>query len=150
MNYVAHSLRSADISIFSPVVTSRNTDIDRFFIIFKNISNSFNFFESLKVVLINVVEILIISAKLATLGLLKIKVFWNIDYDLIISVHDVTNKILSHDSNYNEDVVMWPKFGNSSIFMREIIIISTLKGFDQKSQFFRGALGSSSIIWDWH
>ena len=150
MNYVAHSLRSADISIFSPVVTSRNTDIDRFFIIFKNISNSFNFFESLKVVLINMVEILIISAKLATLGLLKIKVFWNIDYDLIISVHDVTNKILSHDSNYNEDVVMWPKFGNSSIFMREIIIISTLKGFDQKSQFFRGALGSSSIIWDWH
>ena len=150
MNYVAHSLRSADISIFSPVVTSRNTDIDRFFIIFKNISNSFNFFESLKVVLINVVEILIISAKLATLGLLKIKVFWNIDYDLIISVHDVTNKILSHDSNYNEDVVMWPKFGNSSIFLREIIIISTLKGFDQKSQFFRGALGSSSIIWDWH
>ena len=75
MNYVAHSLRSADISIFSPVVTSRNTDIDRFFIIFKNISNSFNFFASLKVVLINVVEILIISAKLATLGLLKIKVF---------------------------------------------------------------------------
>ena len=150
MNYVAHSLRSADISIFSPVVTSRNTYIDRFFIIFKNISNSFNFFESLKVVLINVVEILIISAKLATLGLLKIKVFWNIDYDLIISVHDVTNKILSHNSNYNEDVVMWPKFGNSSIFMREIIIISTLKGFDQKSQFFRGALGSSSIIWDWH
>ena len=150
MNYVAHSLRSADISIFSPVVTSRNTDTDRFFIIFKNISNSFNFFESLKVVLINMVEILIISAKLATLGLLKIKVFWNIDYDLIISVHDVTNKILSHDSNYNEDVVMWPKFGNSSIFMREIIIISTLKGFDQKSQFFRGALGSSSIIWDWH
>ena len=150
MNYVAHSLRSADISIFSPVVTSRNTDIDRFFIIFKNISNSFNFFESLKVVLINMVEILIISAKLATLGLLKIKVFWNIDYDLIISVHDVTNKILSHDSNYNEDVVMWPKFGNSSIFMREIIIISTLKGFDQKSQFFRGAIGSSSIIWDWH
>ena len=150
MNYVAHSLRSADISIFSPVVTSRNTDIDRFFIIFKNISNSFNFFESLKVVLINMVEILIISAKLATLGLLKIKVFWNIDYDLIISVHDVTNKILSHNSNYNEDVVMWPKFGNSSIFMREIIIISTLKGFDQKSQFFRGALGSSSIIWDWH
>ena len=75
MNYVAHSLHSADISIFSTVVTSRNTDIDHFFIIFKNVSNSFNFFESLKVVLINMVEILIISAKLATLGLLKIKVF---------------------------------------------------------------------------
>ena len=75
MNYVTYSLRSADISIFSPVVTSRNTDIDRFFIIFKNISNSFNFFESLKVVLINMVEILIISAKLAALGLLKIKLF---------------------------------------------------------------------------
>ena len=39
------------------------------------ISHSFNFFESLKVVLINMVTILMMPAKLATVGLLKIKIF---------------------------------------------------------------------------
>ena len=34
------------------------------------------------------------AAKMATPGLLKIKVFCNKGYDAIISVHDVTNKIL--------------------------------------------------------
>ena len=72
------------------------------------------------------VTILMMSAKMATLGLLKIKVFWNKGYDVIISVHDVTNKILSRDSNYIVDVVMWPKFGNSSISVREVIITSIL------------------------
>ena len=64
------------------------------------------------------------SAKMATSDLLKIKVFWNKGYDVTIYVHDVTNKIISRDSNYIVDVVMWPKFGNSSIYMREFIIIS--------------------------
>ena len=32
-------------------------------------------------------------------------VFWNKDYDVITSVCDVTNKILSLDSNYIVDVV---------------------------------------------
>ena len=81
------------------------------------------------------VTILIMSAKMATPGLLKIKVFWNKIYDVIIFVHDVTNKILSHDSNYVVDLVMWPKFGNSSISMREVIITSILSRFDQKSRF---------------
>ena len=63
--------------------------------------NFFQFlFESLNVILINMITILMMPAKLATLGLLKIKVFWNKDYDIIIFVHDVTNKILSGDSNY--------------------------------------------------
>ena len=89
------------------------------------------------------------SAKMATPGLLKIKVFWNKGYDVIISVHDVTNKILSRDSNYIIDVVMWPKFGNSSISMKAAIITSILLGFDQKNPLFlRGGLGSSSVIWD--
>ena len=70
--------------------------------------------------------ILMMSAKMATPGLLKIKVFWNRGYDVIISVHDVTNKILSRDSNYIVDEVQWPKFGNSSISMREYIITSIL------------------------
>ena len=52
------------------------------------------------------------SAKMATPGLLKITVFWNKGYEIIISVDDVTNKILSRDSNYIVDVFMWPKFGN--------------------------------------
>ena len=72
------------------------------------------------------VIILMISAKLATLGLLKIKLSWNTDYDVMISVHDVTNKILSRDSNYVVGVVKWPKFGNSSVSMRKVIITSIL------------------------
>ena len=66
------------------------------------------------------------SAKLATLGLLNIKVFQNKGYDTINSAHDVTNKILSRNSNYIVNVLMWPKFGNSGISMREIIITSNL------------------------
>ena len=50
------------------------------------------------------------SAKLATLDLLKIKIFWNNGYEAVISVNfflnDVTNKILSRDSSYIVDVVM--------------------------------------------
>ena len=53
-----------------------------------------------------------ISPKLATPGLLKIKIFWNKGYDVIILDYDVTKKILSRGSNYFLDVVMWPKFGN--------------------------------------
>ena len=61
-------------------------------------------------------------AKMATPGLLKIKVFCNKGYDALISAHYVTNKILSCESNYTVDVVMLPTFGNSSISMREVII----------------------------
>ena len=56
--------------------------------------------------LINMVEILMMLAKLATSGLLKIKVFLNEGYDFMISVHDVPNKVLSRDSNNIVDVVM--------------------------------------------
>ena len=66
------------------------------------------------------------SAKMATQGLLKIAVFWNKGFDVIISVNEVTNKILSRDSNYTVDVFMWPKFGNCSISMREVITTSIL------------------------
>ena len=48
------------------------------------------------------------TAKMATPGLLKTTVFWNKGYDVVIPVHDVTKKILSHNSNYIVDVVMWP------------------------------------------
>ena len=63
------------------------------------------------------VAVLMMLAKLATLDLFKIKVFWNECYDVIIFVI-----ILSCDSNHIVDVVMWSKFGNSSISMREVIM----------------------------
>ena len=53
------------------------------------------------------VTILMMPAKITTPGLLKIKVFWNKGCDVIIFVYDVTNKILSRDSNYIIDVAMW-------------------------------------------
>ena len=46
------------------------------------------------------------SAKMAMLDLFKIKLLLNKGHDLIISVHDVTNKILSRDSYYIVDLVM--------------------------------------------
>ena len=49
----------------------------------------------------NMVTILIMSAKMATPDLLKIKVFWNKVYDVIISDHDVT---FITDSNHIVDV----------------------------------------------
>ena len=76
------------------------------------------------------------SAKIVTLGLLKIKVFWNKCYEVIISFYDVTNKILSRDSNYLVHVVMWPQFGNSNISMREVVITLFLEGFDQQKHFY--------------
>ena len=72
------------------------------------------------------VTILMMSVKITTPGLLKIRVFWNNGYDVIIYVYDATNKILSRDSNYIIDAVMWPKFGNCSISMRKVIITSIL------------------------
>ena len=72
------------------------------------------------------VKILMMSPIMAAPALLKIKVFWKKGYYVIFSVHDATNKILSDDANYIMDVVMWPKFGNSSIRIREVIITSIL------------------------
>ena len=51
------------------------------------------------------VVILMIPAKMASLGLYKRKVFSNKFYDVFF-VHDVTNKILSRESNYTVDVFM--------------------------------------------
>ena len=65
------------------------------------------------------------SAKVATPALLKVKVFWNKDYYVIYFVYDVTNKILS-------------KLDNSSFCIREVIITSILWGFDHKNRFFEG------------
>ena len=128
MNHVTHLLISADISIFS-------SEISKFCYIRKyryrlHFSISFLilliFFESLKIFLKNIVTILMMSAKLATPGLLNIKTFRNKGYDVIILDYDINNKILSHGLNHIVDMVKWPKFGNSSFSMREVIISSTL------------------------
>ena len=55
-----------------------------------------------------------------------------------------------HVTNHIVDVIIWPKFSNSSIYVEEVNIISILKGSDQKKQILKGRLGSSSIIWDGH
>ena len=72
------------------------------------------------------VAVLIMSAKVAMLGLLETKLFLNRGFDVIKSVHDVINKILLRNSNYVVDVNMWPKFGNSRVSMREVIVTSVL------------------------
>ena len=59
------------------------------------------------------------SAKTATLGLLKVKIFRNKGYG-------ITNKMLSLDSYYIVNVVMRSKFDNYSVSMREVIINSVL------------------------
>ena len=88
------------------------------------ISISFNSFYVFNGFLINMVAIFVRSAKLVTLGANIIKVFWNNGYEVILLAHDVTNKISSSDKNYIVDVIMWPKFGNSVISMREVTISS--------------------------
>ena len=84
--------------------------------------SSFSFSESLKVFLINMVAFLMMSAKLATLGLLKIKYF----------------EIKVMTSNYIIDVVMWPKFGNPRISMKDIRT-SVIRIWLEKKFFFEGS-----------
>ena len=67
--------------------------------------------------------------------------------DVIVSIHDTTNKVLSSSSNYIVDVAMWLNFGYFSTFMREVILTQILCGFDQKNRLFSmGGLGSNSLI----
>ena len=75
------------------------------------------------------VRILMMSAKLAAPGLLKIKIFRDKRHDVIIPDYDVTNKILSCDSN-------------------DIVDISTVLDLTKETLFLRGDLGLSLIIWD--
>ena len=93
--------------------------------------------------LVNMFAILMMSAKLATLGLLKKKVFLNECYDVTIYFDDVTNKILSRDSNYFVDVVMWLKSHNHK---RSYHNFNFIRVRPEKTIFLRGSLGSSSII----
>ena len=64
------------------------------------------FFESSKIFLINMAIIFMLAAKLTSPELLEINIFQDNGYDVIISEHEVSNKVLSRDSNYIVDVVM--------------------------------------------
>ena len=105
INHVALPLCSADISVFYMKFCYSN------FCYIKKCRYRFTFNESLDVALIDMVAILMMSTNSATLGLHKIKIFWSKGYDVITYAHDATNKILSRDSNYFVDVVMWPISG---------------------------------------
>ena len=152
INHITHLLISADISIFSPEISKfgyvkkyryRLGFVPLFLILL-------TFLESLIIGLINMVTNLMMSTKMSTPNLFKIKIFWNKSYNVITSAHDVTNNFLSRDSNYIVDLVIWPKFGNCSICMRKVIITSILEGLDQKNRFFDEWSGSGLINWDWH
>ena len=124
MNHLTHLLVFADISVFLPK-TSKFCYIKKYrhrLHIDKQLLIPLTYFEFLKIALIKMVQLLMMSAKMATLGFLKIKVFWKNGYEVIMFVHDATNKISSRDSNCIVDVVIWPKFGNSSIYIREVIM----------------------------
>ena len=101
MNHLTHPLISANISIFSPEISKscyiKNTDIDCIWYI---IFNSFNFSWVFKDCLNKHARNFDDVTEIGYASLLKIKVFWNKIYDVIISVHGVTNKILLHDSNH--------------------------------------------------
>ena len=80
------------------------------------------------------------SAELASLGVFQIKLCWDKSYEVIVSVHEVTNKNMLRDSNYIADVVMRLTFGNSSISVAEVIINSISQESHQKNPFFRVGL----------
>ena len=128
MNHVKHPLSSADIS--NPLPEIRKFCYIKKYMYRLHFDTKFpillNFLGSLKIVFDRKVRILMMSAKVATPGLLKIKVFWNKGYCIIYYVYDVSNKLLTHDSNHIMDVVRWPKFGNSGICIRKVIITSIL------------------------
>ena len=84
INHVTHPLSSADISSFS-------LEISKFCYIKKymyrlHFDTKFlillTFLESLKIILIKKVIVFMMSAKMATPGVLKITLFWNKGYDV--------------------------------------------------------------------
>ena len=52
---------------------------------------------------------MLMSGKLTVLGLVKLKVFRNKSYDVVLFVHNFTNKMLSRGSNHivNHVIKIW-------------------------------------------
>ena len=104
-------------------------DCNTFFI---NLFITIKFF---KVVLINVIRIWMMWAKLATPGLLTIKVFWDKSYDVMISVH-TSQKIISRDSNCIVDVVMWLSFVTPWFLWEPLSQLQFCRGLIRKTDVF--------------
>ena len=125
------SILSLEISKFSYIKKYRyRLHFSKWFLIL------FLFLESLKFFLINLVIILMMLVKMAAPGLLKIPVFWNKGYDNIISVGEVTNKVLSHDSIYIGDMVTCPKFGNLHFYERSNSNLNFIRTWPEKPVFW--------------
>ena len=120
MNHMTHPLSFGSISIFYIKKYRYRLRFDAQFLIL------LTFVGSLKIALINMVTILMMSAKMAALALLKIKVFFKKGYDAIISVDEVSNKFLSGDSNFIVNVIMRSEFDNSSISVKVVIMTTIL------------------------
>ena len=86
MNHMTDCVSSADISIFLPKISKfcyikkyrYRFHLDTYFL------TLLIFLASLKIVLINMVSILMITAKIATPGFLKIKIFFKKAYGVIV------------------------------------------------------------------
>ena len=76
------------------------------------------------------------SAKMAAPDLLKITTFWNKSYDVIISVDDVSNKILSCDSIYIDK-----KLVSVAFLWEKLSQLQFYKDFTRKTVFIEG--------WSW-
>ena len=83
------------------------------------ISVSFHNFVSLRFLLIDEISTLMISAKLATLSLLKIQVFWSKGYGVIISVHDITKNY--HVTQIILQMLPWFSFNNLSLTISMVL-----------------------------
>ena len=95
-----------------------------------------SFIESSKVPLINMIAILMMSAKFTTPGLLKIKVFWNQDYHVMNSVFPW---------RHQQNIVKWPKwycrYDHASLVTLPFPYekLSQIQFYDnQKNRFFWG------------
>ena len=111
------------------------------------------FLKPLKVVLINMIKFLMMSVKLASPCPLNIKILWNKGYGIIISVRDVTNKTWSNfvEVWYEVIKVWWLYDFYERRYIRKFLreVTKLYKELNRKTNFLRGSLGSSSIIWNW-
>ena len=137
---MTHPLSSTCISIFSPKIRKFCYNKKYRYRLHFNawFLNLLTFFVSLRIVLINMVTILMISAKMAALGLLKIKVsaikFMNFVYDAI-------NKIFSSDSILLQ---MWSCDQNLltlAFLWEKLLQPQFCKDLTSKTNFFEG--------WSW-
>ena len=60
--------------------------------------------------------------------------FWDIGYDVTIFVYDLTNQLVSLESNLVIDMVMWQKFGKCSVSMKEVI--NLIRIWPEQVQFY--------------